>query len=189
MPSRAAPQVITVADGTIAVTGPRGFCIDPAATRDGDDGAFVLLVSCAALADRPDAPAPEVDALLTASVAVNPGPGGRPGDRNHFLRRFFSSEEGRAALARDGRADSVTVERMEERDGLFVLRARDHSTGLAEGLRNDYWRAIFDVNGRIVTASVVGFAAAPLGEAAALALLFDLATRIRAASAEFDPGD
>lgn len=181
--SRAAPQKVAVADDTVAIAGPRGFCVDRTATRDGDAGAFVLMASCAAITGRRNAPVPATDALLTASVAGNPGPGGTPEDRALVLARFFSSDEGRAALARDGRADSVVVEQMFDRDGLFLLRARDRSAGLDAGLRDDYWRAIFDVNGRIVTASVVGFDARPISDAAGLAVLRDFAARIRAESA------
>ncbi|HDR27975.1 hypothetical protein [Rhodovulum sp.] len=179
---RAAPQAVAVAGGSVAIAGPSGYCVDTAATHDGEQGAFVLLGGCAALSGAPDAPSPVRNALLTASVAANPGPGGRPDDRAVMLSRFFEAEEGRAALARDGNAASVTVMQTFERDGVFVLRARDRSAGLAPGLRDEYWRAIFEVNGRIVTASVIGFADAPLDEEAALALLLEFAARIRAAS-------
>ncbi|TCP40610.1 hypothetical protein [Rhodovulum marinum] len=185
--SRAAPQKVTVAGDTVAIAGPRGFCIDGTATRDGVEGAFVLMASCAAISGRRNAPVPATDALLTASVAANPGPGGTPEDRALVLARFFASDEGRAALARDGRAASVEVVEMFDRDGLFVLRARDRSAGLGAGLRNDYWRAIFDVNGRIVTASVVGFDDRPISDKAGLAVLRDFAARIRAESAALTP--
>ncbi|SIO51791.1 hypothetical protein SAMN05444722_2981 [Rhodovulum sp. ES.010] len=181
--SRAAPQAVTVAGDTVTIAGPAGFCVENNATRDGDDGAFVLMASCAAVTGRENAPTPASDALLTASVAANAGPGGRPEDRAIVLERFFASEAGRAALARDGRAASVEVDEMLDRDGLFVLRARDDSAGLFPGLRNDYWRAIFDVNGRIVTASVVGFKARPISDRAGLAVLSDFADRIRTESA------
>ncbi|MGC9418127.1 MAG: hypothetical protein ACP5EN_04060 [Rhodovulum sp.] len=186
--SRAAPQKVTVADDTVAIAGPRGFCIDRTATRDGGQGAFVLMASCAAISGRRNAPVPATDALLTASVAANPGPGGTPEDRALVLARFFGTEEGRAALARDGRASSVEVVEMFDRDGLFVLRARDRSAGLGAGLRDDYWRAIFDVNGRIVTASVVGFDDRPISDKAGLAVLRDFAARIRTESAGLAPG-
>ncbi|TCO73517.1 hypothetical protein [Rhodovulum euryhalinum] len=187
--SRAAPQKVTLSDGVVAIAGPRGFCIDGTATRDGENGAFVLMASCAAITGRRTAPTPATDALLTASVAANPGPGGSPEDRALVLARYFSSDEGRAALARDGRAASVTVDQMFDRDGLFFLRARDRSAGLKAGLRDDHWRAIFEVNGRIVTASVVGFETTPISDEAALAVLREFADRIRTASARLAPGE
>jgi hypothetical protein len=40
---------VTVARGAIEVSGPPGYCIDPAALRDGPRESFVLLASCAIL--------------------------------------------------------------------------------------------------------------------------------------------
>ncbi|TCP60716.1 hypothetical protein EV663_10875 [Rhodovulum bhavnagarense] len=174
-----APPRVIVADDSVVIAAPYGFCVDRSTLREGRDGAFVLLASCAALTRVSDAPSPSPDALLTASVAANPGPGGRDEDRALVLARYFDTDAGRAALARDGRADSVSIEAMFDRDGLFFLHAADRSAGLGAGLRPDYWRAIFDVNGRIVTATVTPFADRPVTPAAAQALLRDFAGRIR----------
>lgn len=180
--SRAAPQKVSVAGNTVVISGPYGFCVDDRAMRDSEDGAFVLMASCATITGGQDAPTPTAHVLLTASVAANPGPGGSAEDRALVLAQYFSSEEGRAALARDGRAENVEIHQMFDRDDLFVLHASDRSAGLGAGLRNDYWRAIFDVNGRIVTASVVDFADAPVDDEMRLALLRDFAARIRSES-------
>ncbi|MBK1634972.1 hypothetical protein [Rhodovulum adriaticum] len=177
--SRKAPPEIVVADGSVAIAAPYGFCVDKSALRQGTDGSFVLLASCAALTGADNAPNPSPDALLTASVAGNPGPGGSAADRAVVLERYFGSEAGRAALARNGRADTVQIDGMDSRDGLFFLHVTDRGPGLGKGLRPDTWRAIFDVQGRIVTASVTGFADRPISDAASRALLRDFATRIR----------
>jgi hypothetical protein len=178
---RAAPQSMRVAQESVAILGPSGFCIDRAASHDGDEGAFVLLASCAAISGAGAAPASPM--LLTASVAPQPGPGGRPEDRAAVLARFFASDEGRAALARDGIAGNVVIDRMFEHDGLFLIHARDRSGGLGPGLRNEYWRAIFDVNGRMVTASAVALDRLPVADETSLAMLRQFADRIRDESA------
>lgn len=181
--SAQAPPQVTVADGEVVIAAPYGFCVDRSALREGTAGAFVLLANCAALTRAPNAPRPSPDALLTASVAANPGPGGRAEDRALVLARYFGSQAGRAALARDGQAASVEIDQMFDRDGLFYLHVTDRSAGLGAGLSPAYWRAIFDVNGRIVTASVVAYENRPVSDAAARALLGDFAVRIRRATA------
>ncbi|MBN2907654.1 MAG: hypothetical protein JXJ18_13170 [Rhodobacteraceae bacterium] len=181
--SRAAPQKLAVAGGTVTIAGPQGFCIDGRASRDGADGAFVLMASCAAITRNRKAPVPPEEALLTASVSPQPGPGGSAKDRALVLKRYFASDEGRAALARDGRPGSIAIDEMRDRDGLFLIHARDRSAGLASGLRDDFWRAIFEVNGRIVTASVVGMEAQPFSTSTGLNILRDFAARIRTESA------
>jgi len=185
--SRAAPQKVSVVDNTVVIAGPQGFCVDGRATRDGDDSAFVLMASCAAITGRADMPHPRAPALLTASVASRPSPGGRPEDRAERLARFFSSPEGRAALARDGRSQSVTIDHMFDRDALFFLHIRDKSPATGPGLKEDYWRATFEVNGRLVSASVMTFAETPIATEEQLTILRDFAAHIRAESARQAP--
>ncbi|ARE40308.1 hypothetical protein RGUI_2167 [Rhodovulum sp. P5] len=185
--SRAAPQKVQVADDTVVIAGPRGFCVDVRATRDGQQGAFVLMASCAALTGRENAPMPADPAILTASVASRPGTGGREEDRAIRLAQFFTSEAGLAALARDGRADSVVVHRMYERDRLFLIHLTDSSENAGEGLSTTYWRALFEVNDRLVTASVVGFEDRAIDDKTSRAVLRDFAAHIRAESKTLAP--
>ncbi|MCE8419526.1 hypothetical protein LZ190_12495 [Rhodovulum sulfidophilum] len=171
-----------VADGRVAIVAPYGFCVDESASRDDGDGAFVLLASCAALARGAEAAVPAEDAILTVSVAPSPGPGGSPEDRALVLQRYFSSELGRAALARSGDPADVEVLETDTRGALFLVHSVDRGPGLAKGLRPDTWRAVFEANGRIVTAAATGFVSRPIGDQAARALLQDLAGRSRAAT-------
>ncbi len=164
-----APEKLVVAQGDIVVAGPPGYCIDKAATRDNQDGAFVLLGSCASIANSVQATAPQVPAVLTASVSSQ-----GEADIDTAMDRlaaFFDSEQGRAALARDGNAASVQVLSTARIDGAFIVRASDSSPAGVEGLAQDYWRALFDIHGRIVTLTVIAFEAKPMNEAAARAVL------------------
>ncbi|ARC87311.1 hypothetical protein [Rhodovulum sp. MB263] len=177
-----------VADGRVAIVAPYGFCVDESASRDDEDGAFVLLASCAALTRGAEAAVPAEDAILTVSVAPSPGPGGSPEDRALVLRRYFASELGRAVLARSGDPADVELLGTDTRGAVFLVHSVDRGPGLAEGLRPDSWRAVFEANGRIVTAAATGFASRPIGDQSARALLQDLAGRSRAATASLpDP--
>lgn len=173
---------ISVADNQVTVAGPTGYCVDRNATRARLQPAFVMLASCAAVSRNVDAPSPTVPALLTATVADETAP--RPASQieTAALRAFFASDAGRAALARDGRSDSVEIIEMFRRSDVFFIHANDTSTDQQDNLREDYWRAIFDVNGRTVSASLFVFRNRPISDDAGLSTLDEFTDRIRAAS-------
>lgn len=180
--SRSAPTRMAVADGAVVVAGPDGYCIDKPASRRTGGGGFVLLASCTAVMRSAYAPRPQAPALLTASVTAE-GLGTAVADQAERLTQFFKSAEGRAALARDGRAESVRILDSFARDGAFFIRASDSSAGIAPGLKDDYWRAIFDVNGRMVSASVMGFQDRPISIEAGEHILRAFAHKIQSESA------
>jgi hypothetical protein len=172
-----APEKLSVAQGDIVVAGPPGYCIDKGATRDNEDGAFVLLGSCASIANSVRAAAPQVPAVLTASISAQ-------GDADidtamDRLATFFESDQGRAALARNGDAGSVQVLSTARSDGAFIVRASDSSPAGVQGLAQDYWRALFDIRGHIVTLTVIAFEAKPMSETAARAVLEAFVRRMK----------
>jgi len=171
--TRMAPQSVTVADHVV-VTAPDGYCVDARATRK----AFVLLASCASVTRKANAPQPFAPALLT--VTVTPQGDGEPpiARQTASLKRFFGSDAGRAALARDGQAGSVDVIETTTRNGAFIIHLRDRSKNTAPGLSDQEWRAIFTVNGQMVAASVAGLAERSITSDAGLATAIDLATTI-----------
>ena len=175
--TRRAPEKVAVADRSVIVAGPPGYCVETAATRETGTGAFVLLGSCASIEGSPRAPRPSVPAVLTASVAAE-GAGVAPSPDD--LAAFFRSDAGRAALARDGQAGSVRVLDVRKTAEALYIHASDSSDGSVAGLAQDYWRGVFSLGGRLVTVTVVGFADSPLGETVGLATLDAFAARIQA---------
>jgi len=164
-----APRRIGVSAREVVISGPEGYCIDKAAARDGAAGAFVLLGSCAALAQSPGAGQPAAPAVLTASVSPA---GAAPIARQMpELNRFFLSDSGRAALSRSGRAQSVSVLQAWGSGGVFFLVAQDVSPSGGQKLQPTFWRAVLDVKRRIVTLNVAGLKAQPLSPAAGRATL------------------
>lgn len=167
--SPAAPRRIGVSNRAVVISGPEGYCIDKAAARDGAAGAFVLLGSCAALAQSAAAGQPVVPAVLTASVSP---PGAQPvAAQLPVLNSYFLSAEGRAALSRSGRAQSVTVAQAWGSGGVFYLVAQDSSPSGSQRLQTTFWRAVFDAKGRIVTLNVAGLKTQPLSPEAGRATL------------------
>ncbi len=176
-----APTSMSVAKGSVVVTGPPGFCIDESASHNADTGAFVLLGSCASITGSLDAGKPQIRALLTAAVSAGSnGPTVR-GSMNQ-LSAFFRSANGRKALSRSGNAATVRVLGTSHTDGVMILHVRDTSPFPGQAVTPGYWRALFDLNGHIVTLSVVGVAQAPYPEAAGLQVLETFVATVRAAS-------
>lgn len=175
--ARLAPERVRLAEG-IVVAGPPGYCIDPRAVRETGAAAFVLLGSCAALSDGGIAAEPLAPGVLT--VLVSPAGGGAAFSASSAaqLRRFFESEAGRASLSAEGRAETVEVLETRAEGGLMFVRARDTSRGRPAGVADDYWRAIFDLNGRLVTATVIGLETRPLASDDGLRTLAELTSRL-----------
>jgi len=172
-----APSVEVMSKG-FTVAGPRGFCVDPAAIRETDEGAFVLLGSCTVISGNPNDAVPNWPAVLTASVAPTAAPLDDPAlDR---MAAFFASPDGRAALARTETGGEATVLDLARADDMVLVHAEDGAkTGEMAG---DYWRAVFTSGGQLVTITVSGFRATPIPAEAGARLARDFADAIRRAN-------
>lgn len=177
-----APGMMPVAGGAVVVAGPSGFCVDPGASHDSARGAFVLLGSCRSISGSSFlAQAPPLRAVLTAAVSAGSGGASIAGNTAR-LSRFFRSRAGRAALSRSGNPETVRVLSERVHDNAFILHARDVSAFPGHAVSPDYWRALFDLNGHIVTLSVIGVPQAPFTDTAALDTLEAFIARVRALS-------
>ncbi len=170
----------SVAGGNVVIAGPPGYCVDRSALSTTPKGDFVLLASCASISGNPAAPAPGIPAILTASVATQPVANiDRSLDR---LTAFFKSDKGRAALARDGRASSVEVLSTRVEGGALVMKVRDTGFDKVVGLEPEYWRALFDLEGRIVTLSVITFSDKPMSDDEAMQTIMNFMDRVHRAN-------
>jgi len=161
---------VTVADDAVTIAGPRGFCVDPRATKDSDGQAFVLFGNCAVLAEG-NHPQPDYRALLTAAVRENPG---EPiSDQFAAVREYLKTVDGRALLSRSGDPESVRVLDTVARGDVLYIYARDTSDGYAKDMSSEHWRAFFDVHGRIVSVAVLGFESQPISKRDGLIALQD----------------
>lgn len=183
LPFLSPPNSMTVASGAVTIIGPPGFCVDRDSSHDGPGAPFVLLGSCASMAGSQTEPKPLVQALLSATVSVGAN-GPSIADANwHALVSYLRSAKGRKALSRSDDAKTVRVIGLARRDGVVILHARDTSPFPGQTVTPDYWRALFDLNGHIVTLSVIGIPQAPFPDSAGLALLESFVASVRAASA------
>ena len=172
-----APKQISVAGNDVMISGPAGFCIDPTETKAQAKPAFVLLGSCQAISGSPLQARPNVPAILVATVSAKTK-GAAIATAGPTLRKFFNSDAGRKALSRDGNPKTVTVLEMLVQNNVFYIHARDSSKNTLAGAGQEYWRALFNVNGRIVSASAVGLLDQPISSGAGFNTLKAFVNRI-----------
>lgn len=142
-------RTIPIIDGAVVASAPSGYCISPGAGMRGDDSAVILMGRCSGATSASALPA-----IITLSVGPAASAGVLAGG-GEALAAFFQSEAGRAALAREGRAEDVRVLSAAGTDATFVLHVADNTTG-------EYWRAFRGLRGRLATVSVTGSPDAPL---------------------------
>ena len=175
---------VTVADDAVTIAGPRGFCVDPRATKDSEGQAFVLLGNCAILAQG-NQPQPDYQALLTAAVRENFG--GPISERFSAVREYLKTEDGRALLSRSGDPATVSILDTLARGDVLYIYARDTSDGYAPNMSSEHWRAVFDLQGLIVSVAVLGFENQPISKRDGLAALQNFAAIIVSKNPEVSP--
>jgi hypothetical protein len=96
------------------------------------------------------------------------------------MAKFLSSDTGRAALSRSGKAKTVRIRRVIAVGDVLYLNATDTSQGEhGEQFEPDYWRALFIVKGQIVTLSVLALDDMPLTSDAKRALLEKFVAKVK----------
>lgn len=161
-------RAASVLGGALQVGVPPGYCIDRAASRETRDSAVVIMGRCA---DNVQAE----PAVVTVAVG-QPGTAGAMAAGGRALADFFTSRQGRATLARNGRADGVRVIEALSAGEAFLLHLDDAGAG-------DYWRAVLGVSGRLITVSVSGSPDQPLAPAAGRKVLDRTLIALRRANA------
>lgn len=176
-----APRQVQLTASAVTITGPRGFCVDPTATRNSSDTGFAVLGNCAAISGSARAGQPDVPVVLTAAVS-EPSTGTSLTANLDALDAFFRSSEGRTLLSRSGDADSVQILSTRTQGGMFLLHARDTSAGNMGGVAQDYWRAYMDIGPRLATLSVLSLDEADVTDTQALDTLTRFAAAVQGAN-------
>lgn len=175
-----APRSVQVLGQSYTVAGPQGFCIDESATRDTEQGAFVMLASCAALSGDAWEPRPSRPAILTVSVLPAEASVGE--DDLDRMTAFFSTEAGQEALLRPGAEGPAIVTDLNREPGLLLISAREQTppSEMAPG----YWRGVFPETEDLVTVTVAGFQANPLSDEEGQMLLHSFVNALRDANGD-----
>jgi len=177
---RKAPESVLAKGTDIQIAGPQGYCVDRTASRVSDGSSFVLLGNCAAIAKSSRAPQPRQRAVLSASVGeAQEGPA--LSGQIEQLNSFFYSDQGRALIAKSGNAADVQIQDTFFRNDTFFLRARE-TEGAAPELGPERWRAVMQLNDRLVSLSVMEAADAPMSADGGLSLISEFARNVRNAN-------
>lgn len=136
--------------------------------------------SCAAISGSARAADPGVPTVLTVAVARKGSASTPVREQYARLEEFLATPSGRSAMARDGKPDSVEILETKRRGGALLIHARDSSGGRIDQARDTYWRAITDVNGRLITVSALSFDSRPVSSATARRTVEDTTRAIRA---------
>lgn len=132
---------VALLDGAVVAVAPAGYCIAPGAGQRQADSAVVIMGRCSATGTAEPA-------VLTLTVGQAGSAGAMTGG-GAALAAYFTSDAGRAALSRSGRAEDVQVLAAREADRAFLVQVRDRLAG-------DYWRGIAGLRGRLVTVTAAG---------------------------------
>ncbi|WP_157973595.1 hypothetical protein [Tropicimonas sp. IMCC34043] len=171
------PTRVSVPDRSVVISAPTGYCVDTGATQTGGTFAFVLLASCQVVTGDPLAPGPVRPGLLTASVGSEAS-ASLPATAD--LDRYFASDRGRATLSRKGDPADVTSGPSFARAGAFYIHAHENGPDPVTGGHS--WRAIFAVNGRLVTVTLRDLLGYPMSDAEAFQTVEGFAEQIMVAS-------
>lgn len=169
-------KVQPVLGGAIKVAAPAGYCVEPAAVLQQADSAIVLIGRCAGGTGQARA-----RAILTAAVG-EAGTGLGIAGSGAELAAFFTSEQGRAALSRSGRAKTVKVLEAVGSGDAFLIRLTDTSPNKDGPGQAESWRAVMGLKGRLVSLTVTGTVDAPLDRDRGKALLDGYVAAMRAAN-------
>ncbi len=151
-----------VLGGAVKVAAPSGYCIDPAGVREGDGSALALIGRCASGTAAP--------AILTVAVGAAGSGQGMVGAQA-ALATFFASDQGRAALSREGDASSVTVQQTTVQGSAVLIRLTDTSANPQAPGQTQSWRGVLPLAGRLVSLTVTGLGDADLSADQGQALL------------------
>jgi len=171
-----------VLDNSVVVRAPTGYCVDSRASFDRGAQAFVLLASCDSVTGNAAAGRPFAPALLSASVS-DPTAGDPPvSEQLSRLKSFFNAPAGRAALSKVGDPNDVRIVSTSSQGNVFIVHARVTEKGRAAAVGPDQWRALFNVNGKLVSASVYALRDRPISSDSGRATLNELVALIRGSS-------
>lgn len=159
---------VALLDGAIVAAAPAGYCIAPGAGQRGADSAVILMGRCSRGSEADPA-------VLTLSVGAAATAGAMAAG-GEALVAYFTSDEGRATLSRDGKAADVRVIEALGVGDAFLLHVEDRAVG-------DYWRALAGIRGRLVTVSASGPEGQALPEGKGRALVEAAVAALRRANA------
>ena len=172
------PGRAIVLSGSIAVSAPDGYCVDPVISHPRKG--FALLAACAAMTEDPDDSYPDINALITVQSGAM-GSAIVAGQEDSF-RAFLDTPQGTALLGASTIGGPLAVRRTRSDDNAVSVYTEDVGPPGVVGTQAESWRLFTDIKGRLVTVSVRGLIDDPLSEPTSKALIDRVLARLRAAN-------
>jgi hypothetical protein len=133
----ALPQFIQLE--SLVLVGPSGFCPLPGTQRKLSGADFVAFAPCGG----------DKGAILAATIG-DEGSAAGVTLTSAVLAPYFETRDGKAALRGAGSKDEINVHEVVDYRGAVVLRLTREDAGKAR----DSWRALMEIQGRLITLSV-----------------------------------
>lgn len=179
-----APRSTRLAGLKMKIEGPAGFCVDRTTKTSTLNAGFVVLGACAAISNNARDVMPPIRAVLTASVSQVADASLATPDH---LARFLRSSAGQATLAQSGSAAHIRILETKTVEGALLVQVRDASPNRANVLADKYWRAIFTVNGHLVSLTVTALHTHPFADRTGRRLLREFIAQMRQANPVSNP--
>ncbi|MBL4750603.1 MAG: hypothetical protein JKX71_08525 [Amylibacter sp.] len=144
-------EIINVANGSLSITPPSGFCKDADGSKETKTSAFIIFANCGYLnsGGRRASGDAGFTGLVTTSVTKEPGFQG-PDDIN-ALSDFLSSREGLETLSTSGDTKAVSiVDKRQTSDGVY-LQLRDTNAALSQNV----WKSFINRSDYLVTVTLL----------------------------------
>lgn len=168
--------VQTVLNG-VTIAQPDDYCVDETTLRKERNSGFAILAHCDAVNAVEVDSLPDTPVIYTVSVGARAA--GPFADNLDALGPYFASDVGATALSRSGNGEDVRVlDQFATDDGVYYLHVRDASDTVLTDAAETYWRALFGVNRRTVSVSVLGLRRHDLPSDQAQAVLEALVAKI-----------
>jgi hypothetical protein len=167
----AGPPAPAARQGGLVVAAPAGFCIAPGTRAAAGAGQFVAFRRCRG-------PGP----VLTATVGAAGSAAGLDLS-GAAVAAYAGSQAGRRALSRAGDPASVALREVLVADGAVLIRLTDAAPAPAPMAPGDSWRAVFALDGRLVTLTASGTVAAALDRDSGRAVIGRFVGAMQAANA------
>jgi len=149
----AAPRSALLAEGTFRVVGPTGYCVDPGSVG-GEGQNTAVLAACNSLANSVYAGPPVTPAVVL--VSVSDGAQAVAGLDQAAQLAALNTPAGLTGLSGAGTAGIVEFVASDITDDSYVLHLSDAGLPATRGLAPDHARAVFDLNGRVVSVAAFG---------------------------------
>ncbi|MGO4909735.1 hypothetical protein ACEN2J_15530 [Pseudorhodobacter sp. W20_MBD10_FR17] len=133
----AEPTTLSFAD--IELAGPAGFCPLPSTQRLLDDASFVAFAPCNG----------KLGPVLAATVGSSASATGIT-LKSSTMGPYFNTQDGKSALRGENSNDDINVHAVDDYKAAVILQL----TRVAQGQPSESWRALMQVDGRLVTLTV-----------------------------------